>query len=198
MLAAASLQRALWYLTRATGVVSLLLLTAVVVLGVMTALGWRSARSPRFVTQGLHRNLSLLAVSFVGVHVASTVIDGYAPIRWLDAVVPFGSAYHPLWLGLGAVAFDLLVALIVTSLLRVFLGYFSWRAVHWLAYVCWPVALVHGLGIGSDRGQLWMLALDLASLIAVLTAVWWAAMQSRPSSTATAGDPLMSTGGVGS
>jgi sulfoxide reductase heme-binding subunit YedZ len=78
-----------------------------------------------------------------------------------------------LWLGLGTVAVDLLAAVIITSLLRVRVGHRVWRAVHWLAYACWPVALLHGMGIGSDNGETWMLALDLAATAAVIAAVWW-------------------------
>lgn len=172
--------QAFWYLTRGTGVVALLLLTAVVALGIAGRVGWEAPRWPRFLTQGLHRNLSLLAVAFLGVHVAAAVIDGFSPIRWIDTVVPFGSAYRPVWVGLGAVGFDLLLALVFTSLLRARLGYRSWRAVHWLAYACWPVALVHGLGTGSDTQQVWMLALDALALAVVLAAVRWRLTRTRP------------------
>jgi methionine sulfoxide reductase heme-binding subunit len=165
--------KALWYVTRGTGLVALVLLTASVLLGVLEVKRWSSKRWPRFVTAGLHRNLSLLAVVFLGVHIASAVVDGFAPIGWLDAVVPFHSPYRPLWLGLGAVATDLLIALVVTSLLRGRIGYRAWRAVHWTAYACWPVALVHGLGTGTDTKLGWVLALSLGSLLAVAAAVWW-------------------------
>jgi sulfoxide reductase heme-binding subunit YedZ len=174
-IAAVTSGSAMWYLTRATGAVSLLLLTGVALLGLAGAMQWASPRWPRFVTQGLHKNLALMAVAFIAVHVASTVIDGFAPIRWLDAVVPFVSAYRPLWLGLGALSFDLFLALIVTSLLRARLGFRTWRAVHWLAYGCWPVAVVHSLGTGTDTGEPWMLALDAICVGSVLAAAVWRA-----------------------
>ncbi len=63
----------------------------------------------------MHRNLSLLTLAFLAVHVASAIIDPYAGIAWLDVVVPFVSTYHPFWLGLGAVALDLILAVVVTS-----------------------------------------------------------------------------------
>jgi DMSO/TMAO reductase YedYZ heme-binding membrane subunit len=144
---------ALWFATRGFGVVSLLLLTAIVVLGVASATRWKSARWPRFVVAGLHRNLTLLALVFIASHVITTVADGFAPISFLNAVLPFTSAYRPVWLGLGAVAFDLLLALTITSLLRARIGYGRWRALHWLAYASWPIALVHGLGTGTTRGS---------------------------------------------
>lgn len=168
-----STSRALWYLTRGTGAVALLLLTTSVVMGIAHFTRWTPRRTPRFVVQDLHRNVSLLVVVFIAIHVATAVIDGFAPVRWIDAVLPFASAYRPIWLGLGAVAFDLLVAVAVTSLVRARLGYRSWRAVHASAYVCWVVAVVHGLGIGSDARHLWMLGLVAASVgaVGVATAV---------------------------
>src|SRR4249920_1610729 len=147
--------QALWYLTRGTGLVALVLLTGSVALGVTTTVGWSTPRWPRFVTLGLHRNLSLLAVAFLGVHVASTVVDGFAPIGWLDVVLPFHSPYRPIWLGLGAVAVDLLIAVTITSLLRRYLSLILWRVVHWTTWLAWPVALLHGLGTGSDTTHRW-------------------------------------------
>lgn len=164
---------ALWYLTRGTGLVALVLLTASVVLGVLSSVRWRSRNLPRFVTAALHGNISLLAVYFVAAHVVTAVADGYAPIRWLDTVVPFSSPYRPVWLGLGAVAVDLLVAVTITSMLRQRLGYRAWRAVHWASYACWPAALVHGFGTGTDTRIGWALAVQLACLAVVVGAVWW-------------------------
>lgn len=169
----ATVPKAVWYLTRGSGAISLILLTVSVVLGITTSMRWATPKWPRFVTEGLHRNVSLLSVVFLALHIVTAVGDGYVPIRWLDVVVPFGSAYKPLWLGLGAVAVDLLAAVVVTSLLRVRLGHRIWRAVHWLAYACWPVAVIHGLGIGSDSGQAWMLGIDLVAVASVAAAVWW-------------------------
>ena len=179
---------ALWYLARGSGAVSLCLLTLTVVLGIVTSARWATAAWPRFVVAGLHRNLSLLAVAFLGLHVASVVVDGFVPIRWLDAVVPFTGAYRPLLLGLGAVALDLLLAVLLTSLLRVHIGQRAWREVHWAAYACWPVALLHGFGIGSDNRQLWMLALDVLAITAVAGAACWR-LAIAPARPASARDP---------
>ena len=163
----------LWFATRGAGVVSLLLLTAVVVLGVAGVTRWRSTRWPRFVVAGLHRNLTLLALIFIALHVITTVADGYAPISFLNAVIPFTSRYRPLWLGLGAVALDLLLALTISSLLRARIGYRRWRALHWLAYASWPVALVHGLGTGTDARVPWLQLVTAACIASVIAAVLW-------------------------
>ena len=163
--------KAMWYLTRSSGAVALVLLTGVVVLGALQPLRLSTKRWPRFAVASVHRDVSLLAIVFLSVHIASTVLDGFAPIGWLDALLPFRSAYRPLWLGLGALAFDLLLALIATSLIRVRLGHRRWRRIHWLAYACWPVAVLHGLGTGSDATQTWILALTAACTAAVVLAV---------------------------
>ena len=164
---------ALWYAGRATGLVSLLLLTAVVLLGVLGASSGRLPGLPHFAVTALHCNLALLAVAFLSVHVASVVIDPYVTIRWTQALIPWGGSYRPVWVGLGTVAFDLLLALIVTSLLRLRLGHRVWRSLHWLAYAAWPVAVAHGLGAGTDLAAGWLLGLTVGLVGAVLVAVAW-------------------------
>jgi methionine sulfoxide reductase heme-binding subunit len=178
---------ALWYASRATGVVSLVLLSAVMITGILVnrqgrprgASGGRPPRSalpglPRFAVLGLHRNLSLLAVAFVAAHVLTAVADSYVSISLAAAVIPFVSAYEPFWLGLGAVSLDLMAALIVTSLLRRHIGRRTWRAVHWLAYASWPVAVVHSVGSSTDlrHGGL-SLDLTIACIAAVVAALAW-------------------------
>ncbi|HEX5448555.1 MAG TPA: hypothetical protein VFW85_00685 [Gaiellaceae bacterium] len=156
-----------WYLTRASGVVALLLLTAAVGLGVLSSLRVAGDRWPRFAITDSHRNLTLASIVFTFLHVVTTVLDGYAPIGFKDAFIPFLSPYRPLWLGLGAVSFDLLLALVVTSLLRGVVPPRLWRGLHWLAYVSWPVALVHSLGTGSDARFGWLQALAVFCLLFV-------------------------------
>jgi predicted ferric reductase len=159
-----------WYATRATGIVALLLLTLSIVLGVIDVSRLSSERYPRFLVDGLHRTVSLLAVAFLLVHIITSVLDSFAPIRLIDGFVPFVSSYRPFWLGLGAVSFDLMLAVAITSLLRARLGYRAWRAVHWLGYASWPVALLHGLGTGSDTHLRWVLALNAICVVAVIAA----------------------------
>lgn len=161
----------MWFLTRGTGATALVLLTLSVALGVAHVQRTQIAGLPRFVLDKVHRTAALLAVAFVFVHVATAILDGFAPITIVDAVVPLHSAYRPVWLGLGAVAFDLLLATIIASLLRRRLGYRAWRATHWLVYACWPIALVHGLGTGSDAKTHWMLLLSAGCVVVVLAAV---------------------------
>ncbi|HUJ34989.1 MAG TPA: ferric reductase-like transmembrane domain-containing protein [Solirubrobacteraceae bacterium] len=163
---------AYWYLARGTGAVALVLLTASVVIGILGSVRFVAARWPRFAIDAVHRDVSLLVLVVLVIHIVTSVLDGFAPITLLDGVIPFNSPYRPLWLGLGTLSFDLLVAIAVTSLVRRRLGYRAWRAVHWLAYASWPVAVLHGLGTGSDVKQWWMLALTVVCIMAVLIAVW--------------------------
>ncbi|MGA9284729.1 MAG: ferric reductase-like transmembrane domain-containing protein [Solirubrobacteraceae bacterium] len=162
---------AYWYMTRSSGAVALILLTFALVLGVVDVRRWSTERWPRFVVDSLHRNVSLLALAFLGLHILTAVLDSFAPISLINALVPFTGSYRPFWLGLGALSFDLILAVIVTSLLRRRMGHSVWRAVHWFSYASWPIALLHGLGTGSDVKSSWMLALSVGCLLAVLAAV---------------------------
>lgn len=164
---------ALWYLARGTGVVSLVLLTAVVVLGIGSRSGRPVFGLPRFAVTVVHRNASLLSVLLLAVHVLTLFFDPYAQLRLVDLVVPFAAAYRPMWLGLGTLALDLIIALVATSLLRHRLGRTAWRAMHWLAYLTWPIAVLHGLGTGSDRGEIWLWAVAVACIAAVVSAAGW-------------------------
>lgn len=140
----------LWYLARASGLVLLGLLTLNLALGIAIQGGWHPRGWPRFVVQGLHRNLALTAVVLLVIHVVTIELDPFVPVGWWAVLVPFVSPYRPLWLGLGTLSLDLLAAVIVTSLLRAHLRPRLWRAVHWLAYLSWPVALLHSVGTGTD------------------------------------------------
>jgi len=170
----------LWYATRAAGLVTLVLLTASMMLGILNAGRFGTQRWPRFLVQGLHRNLSLLALTFLALHVGTTVIDTYTSIGLSAAFVPFTSSYKRFWLGLGAVACDLLLTLVVTSLVRQRIGHRLWRVVHWAGYLCWPVAIAHGLGAGTDRGTSWVLILTASCVAAVLGSVIYRTLRAIP------------------
>jgi sulfoxide reductase heme-binding subunit YedZ len=170
----------LWYASRATGVVALLLLTGVMVLGMLVNRQGRLPGLPKFAVTGLHRNLSLLSVVFVFLHVVTAVADSYVNIPLLSVVVPFDSPYERFWLGLGAVSLDLMVALIVTSLLRRHLSRRAWRVVHLLSYLSWPVAWAHSFFASGDlqHGVLFVIAL-LCAIAVVVALVWRLAAAAR-------------------
>jgi sulfoxide reductase heme-binding subunit YedZ len=162
-----------WYASRATGIVALLLLTAVLMLGLVVTRQGRIPGLPRFAVTSLHRNLSLLAVAFIAVHVLTAVLDTYVSIPLASALIPFTSDYERFWLGLGAVSLDLMLAMIATSLIRGRLNRRLWQAVHLLAYLSWPVALAHGIGAGKDMQQGRLLALAFCCALVVGAAGAW-------------------------
>jgi sulfoxide reductase heme-binding subunit YedZ len=170
----------LWYTTRGAGAVTLILLSGVVVLGVLAKMRFEANGWPRFLTTGLHRNLALLSLVFLGLHIVTAVVDPFTHLGWLTAVVPFLSYYRTLWLGLGTVAFELLGAIVITSLLRGLIGHTAWRAVHWLAYASWPVAVLHGFGTGTDAWSAWFLAINAACIGVVAVAVGYRLVAGSP------------------
>lgn len=170
-IAAANASTWAWYFARATGVVALVLLTAIIVLGVLGPLRVSGELWPRFAIRTLHRDLSLLALLVIAIHVVAIVMDSYVKVPLSAGIVPFGSSYSPLWTGLGALAFDLMIALVVTSLLRNRLGFRTWRLVHWSAYAAWPLAVAHGIAIGTDSTTTWALATTVVCIAVVTLAV---------------------------
>ncbi len=117
--------------------------------------------------------LLLTLVVLLGIHVTTLLADPYAQLRVVDLFVPFAGRYRPLWTGLGTVGLDLIVALVATSLLRYRLGQRAWRTVHWLAYLCWPVAVLHSLGTGSDAGEFWLRAVAVLCVGSVVGCLCW-------------------------
>ena len=140
----------LWYLSRATGVVSIVLLTAVVVLGMLTAARRRPHTDQATMVMALHRWLGLGVTTFVVAHVVTAIAETYVSIGWISAIVPFTSGYAPVWVGLGTLALDLFAAVAVTSYFRHRLPERTWRVVHLLSYALWPMALVHGIALGTS------------------------------------------------
>jgi sulfoxide reductase heme-binding subunit YedZ len=169
----------MWYATRASGYTALLLLSATVAIGLVTSMRSSSRAWPRFVVQSIHRDVSLLAVFFLLVHIVTSVLDPFAKLTVLDAVVPFIASYRPLWLGLGVVSLELLIAITATSLVRHRLSWRTWRVVHMLAYLCWPIAVIHGIGTGTDTKSVWALLLVTVSVAAVMGALVWRLAQVR-------------------
>jgi sulfoxide reductase heme-binding subunit YedZ len=158
----------LWYIDRGSGLAALLLLTTSVVLGVVSVARVHSQRWPRFALAQLHRNLSLLALTFGAVHVLTSVIDSYVPISVADAFIPFVAAYKPFWLALGTIGADLMLAVLITTALRRRLGFRAWRTVHLLSYACWGTSVIHSVGIGSDaRSAIWGVMILAACIGAV-------------------------------
>ena len=160
-----------WYFSRATGMVALVLLTAIIVLGVLGPLRVSTDLWPRFAIRTVHRDLSLLTLVVIAIHVITITADTYVKVPLSAGVLPFGSSYSPFWTGLGALAFDLMIALVTTSLMRNRIGFRTWRFVHWAAYVSWPLAVAHGLATGTDTNKAWDLGGTVLCIAIVAVAV---------------------------
>ena len=159
---------------------SLVLLSAVAVLGLLARLRVEGRGWPRFLSAAVHGDLALMTLVFLMLHIVTAVVDPFTHLGFVAAVVPFGSYYRTFWLGLGTIAFELLLAIVATSMLRHRIGARTWRAVHWLAYACWPVAVLHGIGTGTDSSATWMIAIDVVCVAAVLLALAWRAFAAPP------------------
>lgn len=160
----------LWFLNRGTGLVLLVVLSLTLTLGILSAAGTAGKRIPAFVSQNLHRNLSILGLALVLAHAITAVVDSYVDIRWWQALSPWGASYEPLWLGAGTLAFDLMLVVALSTAAKGRLSSGAWHRVHLLGYAAWPVAFAHGAGIGTDAGEDWTRWLGAACLALVLVA----------------------------
>ncbi|MBN9211768.1 MAG: ferric reductase-like transmembrane domain-containing protein [Microbacterium sp.] len=163
----------MWALGRGTGVVGLVLFSLAVVGGIVVRSGAPLPGLGRFGAARLHRDIALLATVFIGIHLVSLLFDSYAQLDIVDFFVPFLAAYRPVWLGLGTLAIDLVLAVVVTALLRRRIGARVFRFVHRGTYLLWPLALAHAIGAGTDAGEPWFLATAAACAVAVAAAVGW-------------------------
>ena len=163
----------LWFAARGAGAVSLMMLTASACFGLVTVTRFAHPEWPRFFNYEMHRRISLLSIVFLAVHILSAVLDPFAHLGLVAAIVPLASTYRPAEVAIGVVAFYLFVALIVTSLLRKHIGQRMWRLVHLSSYAMWPLALLHGITAGTDGITPWMLAIDVACAAAVIAALAW-------------------------
>jgi methionine sulfoxide reductase heme-binding subunit len=165
--------RLTWFLTRSTGIVLLVLLTAVTVLGMVVAGRAATRRVPGFVLADLHRRVTVVALVLLAGHIGAAVADSFVTITWLDAVVPFVTTYRPVWTGLGTLACDVVLLVVVTSVFRHRMSPRAWRAAHLSAYAMWPLAVLHTLGDGSDVRSPALFALVFGCVLAVVLVSWW-------------------------
>ena len=167
------MDEALWALGRGTGIIGLALFTVSVVLGILTRSGRPALGMPRFAVSLVHRNAAILGTVFIIIHIVTLFFDPYAQLELIDFVVPFLGEANPFWLGLGTIAFDLLLAVILTGLLRHRLGHRTFRLVHWSTYAMWPIALIHAVGTGTDATSPGFVVFAVVCSAAVVAALIW-------------------------
>lgn len=169
----AQLTKALWDLSRATGLVATWTFAASIVLGILSRSGRSVPGLGRFGVSQLHRTLALTGVGLIALHVTTLLFDPYAQLKLIDVVLPFDGTYRPFWLGLGTLAVDLLAVVVIVALLRHRVGPRAFRVTHWAVYALFPIAVIHGLGTGTDAGTTWSQAIVATAVIAVLAALAW-------------------------
>jgi sulfoxide reductase heme-binding subunit YedZ len=163
----------LWYTTRATGLVALVLFTVVVCLGTFVSNRVGGTTVGRFEFNELHRSVSMVAMAFLVLHIVTTVVDSYVPTGWLSTIIPMTSTYKPLDVALGAVAFDLILAVWLSSLMKARIANGSWRFIHWFSWLAFVAAIVHSFLIGTDaRSGIGLVVVATCAVAVVLTALW--------------------------
>jgi len=163
----------LWYATRATGLVALVLFTLVVSLGTLVANRIGGTIVGRFEINELHRSLSMVALTFLVLHILTTVLDSYVPTGWVSAFVPMTSSYKRLAVGVGAIAFDLILAVWISSLLKLRIANTTWRYIHWLSWMGFTTAVVHAFLTGTDsRTGIGLVVVATCTMVVAGAALW--------------------------
>jgi methionine sulfoxide reductase heme-binding subunit len=157
----------LWFLDRSAGEVTLLLMSAVMILGIVRA---AMPTVFPFLVEGAHANLALLTIVFAGLHIVAALLDPFARLGPIDALVPFLSAYRGTWLGLGVVSGYIYAVAVLTSWPARRFPRATWVWLHRTMYLAWTLAIVHSLGTGSDARNELFLLLNVVAVAGVLVA----------------------------
>ena len=166
-------QAELWYLSRATGVVAMVLLSATTFLGVLVAGRAKSKKLPSFARADAHRYISMLTVVFLAVHVVTALLDPYVNIGWAAVVVPFTSSYERAGIAIGTVGADVLLAVGISSALRTRLPARAWRGGALGGLPVLAQRFSARAGNGADTRFAWACCLVAACAFVVLGGVAW-------------------------
>lgn len=169
-----------WYVTRASGITAWFLAALAVLWGLFLSTGVLNGRPRRPWLLDLHRFIGGLTVTFTFIHMAALVADNFVHFDLVDLLVPFASEWKPGAVAWGVVAFWLLVAVEVTSLLRrTVVPERIWRAVHASSFLLFAFGTVHLLQAGTDADSPWLLWPVIAISAAVLFLSWWRVLVGR-------------------
>jgi len=135
-----------------SGVFALVALTAAVGAGLLASDRIVVSPETRILAQGLHRTISLVGISALANHIMLEILAHRVSL--IDGFVPFLAARKTFFMGLGTLASDLFIVVIITGIMRARFANRSrrwlWRALHAIAYVAWPLAILHGLLAGRS------------------------------------------------
>ncbi|OAI40654.1 hypothetical protein AYO38_05470, partial [bacterium SCGC AG-212-C10] len=141
-----------WMVARASGLVSFALLSGSVIFGLLmsTKAGSELLSKPLVFTA--HQFLSLLMLTFIGLHGGALLFDGFFHFTPLSVIVPFTSPYAPFWVGLGVISAWLSAIVTASFWMRTRIGQKRWRQLHYASFLAYVLGLGHGLTAGSDTG----------------------------------------------
>ena len=151
-----SAPQAFWFLSRSSALVAYLLLWLSMCLGLMITNKLARLWPGGPVAFDLHQHASLLGVAFALFHGLILLGDRYLNASFLQVVFPFGMAgYHPFWVGLGQIGFYLMTLVAFSFYVRKQITPKIWRSVHFLSFVSFAFALLHGVASGTDSATAW-------------------------------------------
>ncbi|HET8980095.1 MAG TPA: hypothetical protein VFN87_18225 [Solirubrobacteraceae bacterium] len=151
-----------WLVSRAAGIVALVLISLAVMLGLTLAAKVLRRPPLRRAAARLHEHVALVSLAALGIHGLALLGDRWLHPGWRGITVPFALAYRPGWTGAGIIAGYLAVLLGPSFFLRRRIGARRWRSLHRATVLVWLLSAAHALGAGSDGGRLWLRVIVLA------------------------------------
>jgi DMSO/TMAO reductase YedYZ heme-binding membrane subunit len=155
--AVAALQPGLlaWYSVRALGFLAYLVVAASVLYGLLLSTKILDAIAHRPVSFALHKDLALVGMLLATLHVVILLADQSFAFTPRALLVPFASPYSPTWVGIGQITFYGLAIITASFYVRRQIGQRAWRMLHYLTFLAFIGATVHGIMSGSDSGSFW-------------------------------------------
>ena len=139
-----------WYVARSGGILAWVLVTLSILWGLALSTKVLGKRNVPAWLLDLHRWFAALSVVFTAIHVVALVADSYVYFGWSEIFVPMASTYEPGGVAWGIVAFYLLIAIQVSSLMMRKLPRKIWKYIHFSSFVVFAVATLHGQRAGTD------------------------------------------------
>ncbi len=160
--------KAFWYLARVSGIISYILIWFSVVMGLLVTNKFARVWPGGPLAVELHQFTSLLGLAFALFHGIVLLGDQYINFTPLQLLIPFGSVnYRPFWVGLGQLAFFLMIPVTFSFYLRKRIGYNLWRSLHYGSFIIYAFTTVHGMLSGTDTTNPAILGMYAASGVAV-------------------------------
>jgi methionine sulfoxide reductase heme-binding subunit len=163
-----------WYITRAAGLMSYLLVWLSTLWGFAISSKILDPFLDRMFTYDFHEHLSLLSLGFVIIHLVVLLLDKVQPMQLAEVLIPFVSTYRPFWTGVGIIAFYLSILVTVTFYIRSWISMKTFRAIHYLSIAAYVGALFHGLYAGTDSALTWTQMMYWGTFLStVFFCVYW-------------------------